>query len=285
MDAIRKKMQSMKTEIDEMYERVAEYERTTREYNKVSDSLDAELRDLSKKVQKFESRVEETMEALQASAATMESAENSFNDIDDDVNAQTRRIMLLEEECFIQVEKLANTVSKLAVMSKEADNIVKGCRHWENITMNNEAEIEDTDKATRNAKKIEDQSQMKYDNLARSLSMIEDELKRANERVKIAEERVKIIEQDLESIGENQVQLEKSEEKARKREEKYQEQIQLINSKLKQAESRFEYAEMNISKLHHKIDELEDDIIREKTKVNAVSMQLDDTFTEMLTKY
>ena len=86
-----------------MYERVAEYEGTTREYNKVSDSLDAELRDLSKKVQKFESRVEETMEALQASAATMESAENSFNDIDDDVNAQTRRIMLLEEECFIQV--------------------------------------------------------------------------------------------------------------------------------------------------------------------------------------
>ena len=55
---------------------------------------------------------------------------------------------------------------------------------------------------------------MKYDNLARSLSMIEDELKRANERVKLAEERVGIIEQDLESIGENQVQLEKSEEKA-----------------------------------------------------------------------
>ena len=52
------------------------------------------------------------------------------------------------------MEKLATTVSKLAVMSKEADNIVKGCRHWENITMNNEAEIEDTDKATRNAKKI-----------------------------------------------------------------------------------------------------------------------------------
>lgn len=278
-------MQSMKTEIDEMYVFVAETEGTTKDYTRVSDSLDAEMRDLSKKVQKFEARVEETMEALQASAATMEAAESSFNDIDDDVNAQSRRIMLLEEECFIQVEKLATTVSKLAVMSKEADNIVKGCRHWENITMNNEAEIEDTDKATRNAKKIEDQSQMKYDNLARSLSMIEDELKRANERVKLAEERVGIIEQDLESIGENQVQLEKSEEKARKREEKYQEQIQLINSKLKQAESRFEYAEMNISKLHHKIDELEDDIIREKTKVNAVSMQLDDTFTEMLTKY
>ena len=104
---------------------------------------------------------------------------------------------------------------------------------------------------------LEDQSQMKYDNLARSLSMIEDELKRANERVQIAEERLKVIEQDLESIGENQIQLEKSEEKARRREEKYQEQIHTINIKLKQADSRAEYAEMNISKLHHKIDELE----------------------------
>merc|ERR1712112_312698 len=189
-----------------------------------------------------------------------ETAENEFTDMDDQVNAQSRRIMLLEEECFIQVEKLANTVMKLAAMSKEADNIVKGCRYWENLTMNNEAEIEDTDKAMRNAKKIEDQSQMKYDNLARSLSMIEDELKRANERVQIAEERLKVIEQDLESIGENQIQL-------------------------KQADSRAEYAGMNISKLHHKIDELEDEIIREKTKINAVSMQLDDTFTEMLTRY
>jgi len=285
MDAIRKKMQSMKAEIDEMYEKVKEFEDLTSSHNKVSDGLDAEMRDLSKKVQRFEARLEETTEALQASAVKMETAESEFTDMDDQVNAQSRRIMLLEEECFIQVEKLANTVMKLANMSKEADNIVKGCRYWENLTMNNEAEIEDTDKAMRNAKKIEDQSQMKYDNLARSLSMIEDELKRANERVQIAEERLKVIEQDLESIGENQIQLEKSEEKARRREEKYQEQIHTINIKLKQADSRAEYAEMNISKLHHKIDELEDEIIREKTKINAVSMQLDDTFTEMLTRY
>ena len=47
-------------------------------------------------------------------------------------------------------------------MSKEADTIVKGCRHWENITMNNEAEIEDTDKATRNAKKIGNKTEPFY---------------------------------------------------------------------------------------------------------------------------
>ena len=34
-----------------------------------------------------------------------------------------------------------------------------------------------------------------------------------------------------------------------------------------------------------RIDELEDEIIREKLKINAVSGQLDDTFNEMLNKY
>ena len=59
----------------------------------------------------------------------------------------------------------------------------------------------------------------------------------------------------------------------------------LINNKLKDAESRYEYAEMNVSKLHLRIDELEDEIIREKTKINTLACQLDDTFQEMLSKY
>ena len=93
----------------------------------------------------------------------------------------------------------------------------------------------------------------RYDNLARSLAMMEDELRRADERVKNAESRVCFvtilvifvilmiiliiiiwheqqlslyqvvtIEDELSAIGENQKQLEVSEEKARRREEKYQ---------------------------------------------------------------
>merc|ERR1719299_68706 len=215
----------------------------------------------------------------------MEEAESEFKDKDDDVNAQARRVLLLEQESTISVEKLATTVMKLALMSKEADNIVKGCRHWESKTMNNEVEIEELDKNTREARRIGTDNEMKYDNLARSLAMMEDELKRANERVKNAESRVGVIETELGNIGENQKQLEISEEKARKREEKYQEQIKQINIRLKQADSRSEYAEMNISKLHLRIDDLEDEIIREKMKINAVSSQLDDTFTDMLNRY
>merc|ERR1711863_156013 len=275
----------MKAEIDDMYKKIGEYEALTKEYNGESDKLDADLRDTGKKVQKFETRMEETMEKLQASSAKMEEAEKDFKDKDDDVNNQSRRVMLLEEEARINVEKLATTVLKLAVMSKEADNIVKGCRHWESKTMNNEVEIEEIDINLREARRIAEDNEMKYDNLARSLAMMEDELKRADERVKNAESRVVVIEDELQAIGENQKQLEVSEEKARKREEKYQEQIKQINIRLKQAEARSEYAEMNISKLHLRIGELEDEIIREKLKINAVSGQLDETFNDMLNKY
>merc|ERR1711935_552002 len=132
----------------------------------------------------------------------------------------------------------------------EADNIIKGARQWESKTMGNELEVETLDNNLKEAKRIASDNEMKSDNLARSLAMMEDELKRAEERVKIAEQRVVKIEEELSAIGENQKQLEISEEKARRREEKYQ-----------------------------------DEINREKLKINAVSGQLDDTFNEMLNKY
>merc|ERR1712227_261992 len=271
MDAIRKKMQSMKFDIDDMYNKCKEFEDATKEANDGSDKNDIDIRDVGKKVTKMETKMEE----LQASTSKMEQLDAEYKDKEEDVNAQSRRVLLLENESGINVEKLATAVLKLAIMSKDADNIVKGCRHWESKTMNNEVEIEELDKNMREAKRIGADNEMKYDNLARSLAMMEDELKRSNERVKNAESRVGVIETELGNIGENQKQLEISEEKARKREEKYQEQIKQINIRLKQAESRSEYAEMNISKLHLRIDDLEDEIIREKMKINAVSSQLD----------
>jgi len=278
-------MQSIKAETDEMYAKINELQENTRAANADSDRFDADIRDTGKRVQKLETGLEEVMEKMMASAAKMDEAEKEFKDKDDDVNAQSRRVLLLEEECRISVEKLATTVYKLATMSKDADQIIKGCRHWESNTMNNEVEIETTDNNLREAKKIASDNEMKFDNLARSLAMMEAELVRAGERVTIAEGKVTLINDELQAIGDNQKQLEVSEEKARKREEKYQEQIKQIQIRLKQAESRSEYAEMNISKLHLRIDDLEDEIIREKMKINAVSGQLDDTFTEMLQRY
>merc|ERR1711863_129216 len=216
----------MKAETDELYAKIEELQENTRDANGESDRFDADIRDTGKRVQKLETGLEEVMEKMMQSAAKMDEAEKEFKDKDDDVNAQSRRVLLLEEECRISVEKLAT-------MSKDADQIIKGCRHWESNTMNNEVEIETTDNNLREAKKIASDNEMKYDNLARSLAMMNDELTRAGDRVKIAEEKVNRINDELAAIGDNQKQLEVSEEKARKREEKYQDQIKQIQIRLK----------------------------------------------------
>ena len=128
----------LQAEMDDYRKQIFEFENITSDYNLISDKLDADLRDIGKKVQKYEAGIEETMEKLQLSSSKLEEAEKDFKDKDDDVSNMSRRIMLIEEEGRINEEKMANTVLKLALMSKEADTIVKGCRYWESQVMNNE---------------------------------------------------------------------------------------------------------------------------------------------------
>ena len=42
------------------------------------------------------------MEKLMQSQAKMDEAEKEFKDKDDDVNAQSRRVLLLEQECTVR---------------------------------------------------------------------------------------------------------------------------------------------------------------------------------------
>ena len=51
------------------------------------------------------------------------------------------------------------------------------------------------------------------------------------------------------------------------------------------AEARYEYGEMNITKLNHRIDDIEDEIYREKLKIKKVSDELNETFDDMLNHY
>ena len=89
-------------ETDEMYAKIADLEQATTDANKESEQFDADIRDTGKRVQKFETSLEEVMEKMMQSAAKMDEAEKEFKDKDDDVNAQSRRVLLLEEECRIR---------------------------------------------------------------------------------------------------------------------------------------------------------------------------------------
>merc|ERR1712037_824923 len=176
-------------------------------------------------------------------------------------------------------------VTKLALASKDADGILKKVKYFESKTMNSEMGIEEADKNLRETTKMASDNEQKLDELSRKLGVQEEELKRANERAELAEGKLRDIEAELEAVGENMKQLEISAEKAQEREEKLKDKIHLLMERLKIAEARYEYGEMNITKLNHRIDDIEDEIYREKLKIKKVSDELGETFDDMLEHY
>merc|ERR1712203_651813 len=249
MDAIRKKMQSLKSETDGLYKTISGFEEATREAAARADQADCDIRDYGKKVQQLEIGFDETNDKLTKATEPLEAAEKQFKEVESDVPALTRRIMLMEEEDKKSAEQLCQTITKLALTSKAADN------------------------------------EQKLDELSRKLGVQEAELKRAVERAELAEKNLKDIEEELETVGENMKQLETSAEKALEREEKLVEKIYNLQSKYKVTEARFEYGEMNITKLNQRIDDIEDEIYREKLKIKKCSDELDDTFDDMISNY
>merc|ERR1711994_80874 len=99
------------------------------------------------------------------------------------------------------------------------------------------------------------------------------------------EQKLDELSRKMGTVGDNMKQLEKSAEKALEREEKLVEKIYNLQSKYKTTEARFEYGEMNITKLNQRIDDIEDEIYREKLKIKKCSDELDDTFDDMITNY
>merc|ERR1719151_239117 len=146
MDAIRKKMQSLKSETDSLYSIIHNF---------------------------------------------VEEKEKMYREVEGDVSALSRRIMLMEEEAKKSEENLAGTVTKLATTSKEADNILKKVKAVESTCMNNEVTLEELDKNLRASTKMAADNEQKLDELSRKLGVQDDELKRAIERAELAENKLK----------------------------------------------------------------------------------------------
>merc|ERR1739848_86584 len=220
MDAIRKKMQSLKGETDSLYSTIAGFEEQTREAAGRADQADCDIRDFGKKVQQLEIAFDETNDKLTKANESLEEAEKQFKEVESDVSALTRRIMLMEEEDKKSAEQLCQTITKLALTSNAADNVMKTIKVMKNTCLNNEVTIEELDKNLRATVKMASDNEQKLDELSRKLGVQEAELKRAVERAELAEAKLKGIEEELETVGENMKQLETSAEKALEREEK-----------------------------------------------------------------
>merc|ERR1712062_933994 len=148
MDAIRKKMQSLKAETDGLYATIQKFEDSTKEYNLQSDQADCDIRDFGKKVQNLEIGFDETNDKLTKATESLEEKEKMYKEVEADVSALTRRIMLMEEEAKKSEQTLADTVTRLA-----------------NKCKNNEVTIEEYDKNLRQTTKMASDNEQKLDEL------------------------------------------------------------------------------------------------------------------------
>ena len=121
MDAIRKKMQSLKAEQDNLNATIAKYEEETKTANGLNDQYECDIRDLGKKIQTYECDYDDTNDKLTKTLAVFEEVQKAFKTTEEDISNMTRRIMLMEAECKKADTALADTVLKLAVTSKDAD--------------------------------------------------------------------------------------------------------------------------------------------------------------------
>jgi chromosome segregation ATPase len=285
MDAIRKKMQSLKAETDTLNQVIYNFEEETKNQLARAEQADCDIRDYGKKCSKLEFDFDETNEKLGKVTAAFEEKEAGLEELEADISAFTRRIMLMEEESKKSEQTLADTVIKLAISSKEADGILKKVKTVESKCMNNEVTLEEMDNMLKQTNKMAADNENKLDELSRKLGVQEDELRNAIERAELAESKLNKVEEELQMVGENMKHLEKSSTDALEREERLKEKILQLHQKYKVAEARFEYGEMNITKLNHKIDEIEDEIYREKMKIKKCADEMDDTFDDMMHHY
>ena len=125
-------MQALKNETDKLLTTIAKYENDAKEANDRSDKADCDIRDLGKKCQSYEVEYDETNDKLLKVLASLEEKEKSLKTAEEEVSALSRRIMLMEEEAKKADTLLADTVTKLAIMSKNADGILKKVKYFEN---------------------------------------------------------------------------------------------------------------------------------------------------------
>ena len=142
MDNIRKKMQSLKYETDELYKNIKENEQVTKEANDKSDRCECDIRDFTKKISKMEADFEETSEKLTKAGADLLEKSKMHQELESDLSAISRRLQLLEDDVNKSEIKLAKATLQLANESKRADKVVKVVNTATSKAMNDEVEIE-----------------------------------------------------------------------------------------------------------------------------------------------
>merc|ERR1711976_611659 len=211
-------------------------------------------------MQHVENEFDITLEKLTQTTTKLDEKEKAYAVAEGEIQALKRKIALLEDEL------------------ERSDSNNKAIKVLETKNMIDEQRIEISENQLKEAKQMVEESDIKYDEVARKLAMVKGDLQRAAERDEAGMLKIVDLEEELRVIGENLKALEVAEEKAQQREEEYKKQIKTLLDRLKNAEGRAEYGEKTVQKLNPRIDSIIADLVTEKMKTQNVNDEVDQTF-------
>ncbi|GFW71619.1 tropomyosin [Trichonephila clavipes] len=198
-----------------------------------------------------------------------------------EVAALNRRIQLLEEDLERSEERLKIATAKLEEASQAADESERIRKALENRTNMEDDRISLLETQLGQARLIAEESDKKYEEMARRIAMLEADLERAEERASLGESKIVDLEEELRVVGNNMKSLEVCEEKALQKEEAYDMNIRQLSQRLQEAEARAEYAERSVQKLQKEVDRLEDEILLEREKNHLLQEEVESTLKDI----
>merc|ERR1712106_178847 len=122
MDAIKKKMQSMKIEKDNAMDRTDACEQAAKDAKVIAAKAEEEVAELIKKSQQLEVELDKTQEELLTTTEKLKEKENALSGAELEVNALNRRVQNLEEDIEKCEDKLLLATQKLDKAATAADD-------------------------------------------------------------------------------------------------------------------------------------------------------------------
>merc|ERR1712149_68318 len=257
MEAIKKKMQAMKVEKDNLCDRCDEVEQKCKEAHIRQEKAEEECTELTNKARTLEIDVDKYGDKLAQQVMAQEAKEAQVMAAEAEFNRLNRRVQELEEDLEITEQKYVLAIQKYDKASTAADDSDRMAKVLQNRASEDEAKLAGLADELKKAQNRAEDADKKYDEATKKMTEAEAKLDIDGERADVSEFKIIELEEELKVVANNLKSLEVSEDKANQREAYYKDEIKRLTAKLKQSETRAEFAERSVGKLQKEVDRLE----------------------------
>jgi len=281
MEAIRKKMISLKNSKEAAADGEKSLQNSIKEMNAVLEKRDHEILQIGKKIMKIENALDDTMEKLEAAGLGLEEAGKQELINEEEVSALQRRSSLLDDDVNTQEGRLAVETQKLTEAAAAAEAVEIQRKHLEGLSYVNDERMDDLEGRIVIAQGVALTSTRNAEEIARKLAMTQSDLDRSNDKDKECEAKIQELEDQLNVVGQNMKTLELSEMNSLKRLDDAEEKIRDLIMNNKFTEIQAAAAEREAAKLTQELELLLVDLGDWKDKYQEICVELEQTFNEM----